>query len=53
MIQSPGWLALPRRDVMFEGDCDAGVRELCKLLGWEGELDALIAAGPPPEAKAL
>jgi hypothetical protein len=38
------------RDVLYEGDCDTGVRELCQLLGWEEELDELIAAGPlPPE----
>ncbi|KAL4420564.1 hypothetical protein ABPG75_010220 [Micractinium tetrahymenae] len=36
------------RDALFEGDCDDGVRQLCRLLGWEAELDALIAAGPQP-----
>ncbi|KAL4436337.1 hypothetical protein ABPG77_009899 [Micractinium sp. CCAP 211/92] len=36
------------RDALFEGDCDGGVRQLCRLLGWEQELDALIAAGPQP-----
>lgn len=34
-----------RRDALFLGDCDDGVRRLCALLGWEAELDALIAAG--------
>lgn len=37
-----GW---PRRDALFLGDCDDGVRQLCQLLGWEAELDALLAAG--------
>lgn len=32
-----------RRDALFLGDCDAGVKELCRLLGWEADLDALIA----------
>jgi hypothetical protein len=31
-----------RRDAFFKGECDAGVRELCRLLGWEQELDDLI-----------
>ncbi|KAL4433418.1 hypothetical protein ABPG77_010271 [Micractinium sp. CCAP 211/92] len=33
------------RDALFLGDCDDGVRQLCRLLGWEADLDALIAAG--------
>ena len=33
-----------RRDVFHPGDCDNSVRELCQLLGWEEDLDALIAA---------
>jgi hypothetical protein len=36
------------RDVLHLGDTDEGVRELCKLLGWEQELDALIEAAPEP-----
>ena len=32
------------RDVFHGGDCDDGVRALCKLLDWEPDLDALIAA---------
>ncbi|PRW45382.1 transcriptional Sir2 family isoform B [Chlorella sorokiniana] len=36
------------RDAFFQGDCDDGVRQLCRLLGWESELEALIAAGPCP-----
>ena len=31
------------RDVLYLGDCDAGAKELCRLLGWEAELDSLIA----------
>lgn len=31
------------RDAVFEGDCDHGIRELCQLLGWEDELEKLIA----------
>jgi hypothetical protein len=38
------------RDVLHLGDTDEGVRELCKLLGWEQELDALIEAAPEPRA---
>ncbi|GAB4819426.1 hypothetical protein N2152v2_006472 [Parachlorella kessleri] len=38
------------RDVFCEGDCDAGVMDLAKLLGWEEELNQLIEAGPPSEA---
>lgn len=51
-MTADSWGALCR-DALFEGDCDAGVRELCRLLGWEDELDALIEAGLPPEATAL
>ena len=45
------------RDALYLGDCDAGVRQLCQLLGWEAELDALIADGrqhfhPPPHSPA-
>jgi len=28
-------------DTHYMGDCDAGVRELARLVGWEAELDAL------------
>lgn len=35
----------PCRDALFLGDCDDGVRQLCRLLDWEADLDALIAAG--------
>ena len=38
-------LILRCRDALFLGDCDDGVRQLCQLLGWEADLDALVAAG--------
>ncbi len=40
------------RDHFFHGDCDKGVRQLARLLGWEEELDALVKQGPIPAAKA-
>lgn len=30
-------------DVFLEGDCDESVRELCRLIGWEDELDKIYA----------
>lgn len=33
------------RDVAFLGDCDEGVEELVKLLGWEKELERLYTKG--------
>lgn len=33
------------RDVACVQDCDEGTRQLAVLLGWEKELDALVAAG--------
>lgn len=33
------------RDVLYLGDTDDGVRQLAELLGWQAELDTLIAAG--------
>ena len=30
------------RDAIFLGDCDHGVRELARHLGWEAELDELV-----------
>lgn len=44
LLTSPA-LPSPCRDALFLGDCDDGVRRLCALLGWEAELDALIATG--------
>ncbi|RUS11505.1 hypothetical protein BC937DRAFT_87950, partial [Endogone sp. FLAS-F59071] len=32
-------------DLIWLGDCDAKVEQLCELLGWREELDALYAAG--------
>ena len=40
------------RDVLFQGDCDAGVQELCKLLGWEKDLQTLISSSQDPEHEA-
>lgn len=34
------------RDVLYLGDTDDGVCELCDLLGWRQELDDMIAAAP-------
>lgn len=31
------------RDALYLGDCDAGVWELCRLLGWEQDLRDVIA----------
>ena len=28
-------------DVLYKGDCDTGVQELVRLLGWDAEFDAL------------
>ena len=45
------------RDALFEGDCDAGIWDLCRELGWEDELQQLIDNWAPPEgvtpAKAM
>eukprot|EP00804_Cyclotella_cryptica_P005767 CCRYP_000090-RA/>CCRYP_000090-RA protein AED:0.05 eAED:0.05 QI:192/1/1/1/1/1/4/798/354 len=30
-------------DVILEGDCDEGVRKLCRLAGWEAELDQMFS----------
>ena len=35
------------RDVMIEGDCDEGVKSLCKELGWEEELESLYRKDHP------
>ena len=43
------------RDVLVQGDCDEGTRQLCGLLGWSDELEALVseskAASDPAHAK--
>lgn len=31
------------RDALYLGDCDAGVWELCRLLGWDQDLREMIA----------
>jgi NAD-dependent SIR2 family protein deacetylase len=31
-------------DVFMQGDCDDSVRQLCRLVGWEDELDAIYAS---------
>lgn len=33
------------RDVYMQSDCDEGVKELARLLGWEEELEALAKEG--------
>jgi NAD-dependent SIR2 family protein deacetylase len=33
------FLRIQSRDVFFEGDCDDGVRDICRLAGWETMLD--------------
>ncbi|KAG0235175.1 NAD-dependent protein deacetylase sirtuin-2 [Actinomortierella wolfii] len=39
------WSKKYQRDAFYGGDCDSGVRELAKLLGWDAELDALYQKG--------
>ncbi|KAF9969935.1 NAD-dependent protein deacetylase sirtuin-2 [Actinomortierella ambigua] len=39
------WSKKYQRDAFFGGDCDSGVRELAKLLGWEDQLDAIYEDG--------
>jgi NAD-dependent SIR2 family protein deacetylase len=36
------------RDVLYKGECDAGVRRLAELCGWEEELDHLVRKSSPP-----
>lgn len=31
-----------QNDVILQGDCDEGVKELCRLLGWDNELDEIF-----------
>ncbi|KAL3135315.1 hypothetical protein ABBQ32_007510 [Trebouxia sp. C0010 RCD-2024] len=40
------------RDVFYQGDCDAGVEELCSLLGWSDDLHQLIRQSHNPEHEA-
>ena len=37
------------RDVFYQGDCDAGVEELCRLLGWSDDLHQLIRQSQNPK----
>ncbi|KAG0283635.1 hypothetical protein BGZ98_006239, partial [Dissophora globulifera] len=39
------WKYTVKRDALFLGSCDDGVRKLAKLCGWEGELQAMFEAG--------
>ncbi|KAF9955969.1 NAD-dependent protein deacetylase sirtuin-2 [Mortierella alpina] len=39
------WKYTIKRDAVFLGNCDDGVRKLAKLCGWEGELQAMFEAG--------
>lgn len=32
------------RDALYLGDCDDAVRQLAKYIGWEADLDSLIAS---------
>mmetsp|Transcript_1788 Transcript_1788/g.3634 ORF Transcript_1788/g.3634 Transcript_1788/m.3634 type:complete len:365 (-) Transcript_1788:1909-3003(-) len=32
------------KDAFLEGDCDESVRELCRLVGWEADLDELYSS---------
>lgn len=40
--------AKQKRDLFLQGDCDDGVAQLVKLLGWEEEFAKLLAAAPKP-----
>ncbi|KAL1499407.1 hypothetical protein AB1Y20_011612 [Prymnesium parvum] len=64
-FQTPGAFDFSRescyRDALFLGDCDFGVAELARLLGWEDELNAIVQsfsqppaspAAPPPASPA-
>eukprot|EP00891_Asterochloris_glomerata_P009347 jgi/Astpho2/9347/e_gw1.00142.59.1_t len=45
MSQGLDFGATNHRDALALGKCDDSVRKLCKLMGWQGELDKLIAQG--------
>lgn len=40
------------RDVLYLGNCDDGVAELCTLLGWSKDLQKLIKDSQNPEHEA-
>ena len=41
---------LRHRDALHLGDCDDAVQELCRLLGWEADLAALVEGNAPVAA---
>ncbi|KAJ5476193.1 SIR2 family histone deacetylase [Penicillium sp. IBT 31633x] len=52
-LERVGGLGSRKDDVLMIGDCDAGVRQFAKALGWEEELEALWeATNPDPKARA-
>ena len=47
-LVSPGALTFDEgnyRDAEWLGDCDAGICDLARRLGWEAELELLVASG--------
>jgi len=50
-MQKVGELGSRRDDVLILGDCDGGVRKLCKELGWLEELEQLWAETAPEQSK--
>ena len=46
--EEAGW----KEDRFFEGDCDDAVWQLCALLGWEAQLQAVLDAAPKGAAAA-
>ncbi len=40
-----------RPDALYLGNCDDGARKLAELMGWQEDLEAMIAAGPPGAKK--
>ena len=38
-------------DGFYQGNCDDAVRELCGLLGWEADLQAVLDAAPKGQTK--
>ena len=42
---NPGFDESNKLDVFYQGDCDEGCMELCRLLGWDEELRTLIRQG--------
>lgn len=50
-MQKVGEVGSRRDDVLLLGDCDSGVRKLCKELGWLEELEQLWAETAPEQSK--